>query len=58
MLKCDFCGIESDTVQRVALDTDYDRLTEKHVKKFACAECSARKEEERKSAKKDAKKIN
>ena len=50
MLKCDFCGIESDTVCRVALDADYDRLTEKHVKKFACAECSAKKEKERKKA--------
>lgn len=50
MLKCDFCGIESDSVRRVALDTDYDRLTEKHVKKFACAECSAKKEIERKKA--------
>ncbi len=48
MLKCDFCGVESESVQRVALDADYDRLTEKHVQKFACAECSAKKDAERK----------
>lgn len=50
MLKCDFCGTESDIVSRVALDEDYDRLTEKHVKKYACAQCSAKKEIERKKA--------
>ena len=50
MLKCDFCGIESDAVQRVVLDENYDRLTEKHVQKFACAECSSKKEIERKKA--------
>lgn len=50
MLKCDFCGTESDSVSRVALDSGYDRLTEKHVKKFACVECSAKKEKERKKA--------
>jgi hypothetical protein len=54
MLKCDFCGTESDSVQRVALDSDYDRLTEKHVQKFACPKCSAKKEAERKAAKKEA----
>ncbi len=51
MLKCDFCGTESDTVCRVALDADYDRLTEKHVQKFACSKCSEKKEAERKKAK-------
>ncbi len=50
MLKCDFCGAQSDSVVRVALDEDYDRLTEKHIKKYACAECSAKKDEERKKA--------
>ena len=50
MLSCDFCGKESDTVVRVVLDKDYDRLTEKHVKKYACEECSRKKDDERKKA--------
>lgn len=47
MLKCDFCGKESDSVTRVALDQDYDRLTVKHEKRYACLECSLKKEQER-----------
>jgi hypothetical protein len=49
MLRCDFCGIESDTVVRVALDSGYDRLTVKHQVMYACAECSTKKESERKN---------
>lgn len=47
MLKCDFCSKEVDSVVRVALDKDYDRLTEKHSKMYACPDCSAKKEVER-----------
>lgn len=47
MLKCDFCGKESDNVARVALDQDYDRLTVRHEKRYACPECSLKKEHER-----------
>ncbi len=47
MLKCDFCGVESDTVQRVAVDAGYDRLTVKHRKMYACPECSVKKDAER-----------
>lgn len=47
MLKCDFCGKETDSVTRVAIDKDYDRLTVRHEKRYACAECSAKKEKER-----------
>lgn len=47
MLKCDFCGRESDSVTRVALDQDYDRLTVKHQQRYACPECSLKKEQER-----------
>lgn len=47
MLKCDFCGKETATVTRVALDREYDRLTVKHEKRFACPECSEKKEKER-----------
>ncbi len=47
MLKCDFCGVESDEVKRVALDLDYDRLSVKHEKKYACPACSIKKDEER-----------
>ncbi len=52
MLKCDFCGRESDSVVRVAIDDDYDRLTVKHSKMYACPECSRKKEEERREPKK------
>ncbi len=48
MLKCDFCEEESESVVRVAIDENYDRLTERHVKKYACQECSAKKEAARK----------
>ena len=44
MLKCDFCGKETDFVQRIAIDKDYDRLTVRHEKRYACAECSAKKD--------------
>lgn len=47
MLKCDFCGKETDFVSRVALDKDYDRLTVKHEKRFACRDCAEKKEKER-----------
>jgi hypothetical protein len=33
---------------RVALDSGYDRLTVRHVKRYACPECSKKKEQERK----------
>jgi len=55
MLKCDFCGKESATVARVALDKEYDRLTVKHEKRYACAECSEKKEKERQARLKAAK---
>jgi hypothetical protein len=54
MLKCDFCGKETATVARVALDKEYDRLTVKHEKRFACAECSGKKEKERQARLKTA----
>ena len=47
MIKCDFCGAETDVVSRVALDRDYDRLTVKHVKRYACKACAEKKEKER-----------
>lgn len=51
-LKCDFCGAESERLERVALDKDYDRLTLKHQKKYACKKCSDKKEIERNTNKK------
>lgn len=54
MLKCDFCGVESDQVKRVALDKDYDRLSVKHQTRYACPECSAKKEKERSDRKEAA----
>ncbi len=47
MLRCDFCGRQCEMVIRVALDKDYDRLTVRHHKMYACPECSKKKEEER-----------
>ncbi|MBI5903509.1 MAG: hypothetical protein HZB84_08525 [Deltaproteobacteria bacterium] len=47
MLRCDFCGADTDIVKRVAIDKDYDRLTVRHVKRYACKACSEKKEQER-----------
>lgn len=47
MLRCDFCGVETETVTRVAIDKDYDRLTVRHEKRYACRTCSEKKEKER-----------
>ena len=47
MLKCDFCGKESDSVVRVALDNGYDRLSVRHQKMYACPKCSEKKEVKR-----------
>lgn len=50
MLKCSFCGKESETVIRIALDKNYDRLTVKHDVKYACPACSKKKEKEKQIA--------
>lgn len=55
MLNCDFCGKETPVVSRVALDKEYDRLTMKHEKRFACPACSEKKEKERQARLKAAK---
>ncbi len=47
VFKCDFCGREVAEVRRVALDRDYDRLSRKHAVRYACPECSRRKDAER-----------
>jgi hypothetical protein len=49
VLKCDFCGREVRKVRRVALEPNYDRLTQRHVVRYACPECSERKSAERKA---------
>jgi hypothetical protein len=46
-LRCDFCGARVPRVRRVALDRDYDRLQAPHAVRYACPECSQRKERER-----------
>jgi hypothetical protein len=46
-LRCDFCGALVSRVRRVALDRDYDRLQTPHQARYACPECSQRKERER-----------
>ncbi|MEN8160949.1 MAG: hypothetical protein ABFS41_12820 [Myxococcota bacterium] len=35
------------SVRRVAIDTGYERLQTPHKERYACPECSARKEQER-----------
>jgi hypothetical protein len=45
--RCDFCGAEVPRVRRVALDRDYDRLQKPHVVRYACPDCSERKDRER-----------
>ncbi len=46
-LKCDFCGVSTTRLRRVALDRGYDRLGQKHVVRYACEACSKKKEAER-----------
>ena len=46
-LRCDFCGALVSRVRRIALDRDYDRLQTPHSVRYACPECSQRKELER-----------
>jgi hypothetical protein len=46
-LRCDFCGAVVARVRRIALDRDYDRLQTPHAVRYACPECSQRKELER-----------
>ena len=46
-LRCDFCGKETSRVRRVALDRGYDRLGQRHAVRYACQDCSRRKEAQR-----------
>jgi hypothetical protein len=46
MLKCSFCGAESERVFRVALAGDYDRLSVAHPIKWACLKCRLRRNRE------------
>ena len=43
-LRCDFCAAEVESVRRVALDRDYERLRTPHRELYACSDCSERKE--------------
>ena len=45
--RCDFCGLEVASVKRVALDGEYERLRTPHNPRYACPDCSERKERER-----------
>ncbi len=47
-LRCDFCGTTVESVRRVALDRNYDRLLLPHRELYACADCSHEKERVRK----------
>ncbi len=44
ILRCDFCGRQASHVRRVALDRGYDRLALRHTVRYACRECSGKKE--------------
>lgn len=46
-LRCDFCGRVVPRVRRIALDRDYERLQTPHRVRYACPECSDRKERSR-----------
>jgi len=46
-LRCDFCGALVPRVRRIALDRGYERLQTPHSVRYACPECSQRKERER-----------
>jgi transposase-like protein len=39
MMKCNFCGKETERVFRVALAGEYDRLSVSHKVKWACVDC-------------------
>ena len=54
MFRCDFCGKETDRVRRVALDRGYDRLGERHAVRYACQDCSERKEAQRQAAERES----
>lgn len=44
---CDFCGKRVQRVRRVAVDRGYERLVPPHTERYACPECSEKKERER-----------
>jgi len=46
-LRCDFCGEETPSVRRVALDRSYERLRTPHAERYACRTCSEKKERAR-----------
>ena len=48
-VRCDFCGERADSVQRVALDGEYERLRTPHQTQYACPACSEQKERTRRS---------
>ncbi len=43
----DFGGRAVARVRRLALDRDYDRLSQRHAVRYACQACSERKDAER-----------
>jgi hypothetical protein len=46
-LVCDFCGERVASVRRIALDQGYERLQTPHRERYACPDCSEKKERER-----------
>jgi hypothetical protein len=45
--RCDFCGDLVNSVRRVALDREYDRLQKAHQEQYSCSDCFEAKEQRR-----------
>ncbi len=45
--RCDFCGDLVNSVRRVALDVEYDRLQKAHEEQYSCSDCFESKEARR-----------
>ena len=45
--QCDFCGDRVQSVRRVALDIEYDRLQMRHKELYSCSDCFESKEKQR-----------
>ena len=47
VMRCDFCDREVQSVRRVALDGEYERLRTPHAVMYSCPDCFDRKNQER-----------
>jgi hypothetical protein len=49
-IRCDFCDQIVESVGRVALDGEYERLRTPHAEQYACAACFEKKDLARRAA--------